>query len=300
MKTLLKAITVATLLQASIAPAAPRETPIPAGRTGLLEVEIDHRGTVGGRVIDRSMRMALRLVSAETSPVNMLGTEADEDTQAQVAHQQAVGAAMQGGADLMVAAGKALEEMVAACSADETSAVCAAAKQRYQAANAEIERMQSAVQAVEQRGPALTSQHRYQQWSTSFERGCGTIEAWVRDRGPNTATGNVRLPKGDSPEQRLATCGTTLVLDRRAQRMYLAIQPFNLAMPRLIRADDHLLIDRGDLDSDAGADVDHWAGTLFLRGQPLQGDERQAKGSATYRSARGMVTTVNWRFRQDG
>lgn len=279
----------------AIAPVHAQEAPIAAGQLGILTVDVVVQGKRGGRPLDRTMRMQLNLTSSETVGIDILGDTADEDMQAANAHHEELGALTQSGEADMLTAGRAMQAMLAACSGDEAGPDCLAAKREYEAANARINALTDAVAEKKRQAPAPTGPHRYQQWQTSFERGCGTLHAAIREP---QAQAELALPAGDTVDDKIATCGTTFVLDRRAKRITLVIKPINVAIPLAGGAGRSNFIDLVDLDESAGAESDPMANSLTLRNQPVEGSQTRFSGRQTYRSERGVVTTVSWTFTQ--
>lgn len=285
------------LLVAALAfvPVQAQEAPIAAGQLGTLTVDVVVQGKRGGHPLDRSMRMQLDLASSETVGIDILGNTADEDMQAASAHHDELGALTQSGEADMLTAGRAMQAMLAACGGNEASPKCLAAKREYEAANARINALTDAVAEKKAQAPAPTGPHRYQQWQTSFDRGCGTIHAAIREP---QAKAELALPTGDTVDEKIATCGTTFVLDRRAKRITLVIKPINVAIPLAGGAGRSDFIDLVDLDESAGAESDRMSNSLTLRNQPMEGSESHFSGRKSYRSERGVVTTVSWTFTQ--
>lgn len=279
------------LFLATLAPTQAQETPLPAGRTGSLAIDIEVTGQRGGDALDRRMQLRLAMVSSETVGMDILGNEADEDMQAAAAHQAELGTLVQSGEADMLAAANALQSMLSACAAGEESPGCLAAKRSYEAANARVNALGDAVASKGAQAPAPTGAHRYQQWMTSVDRGCGTIHAVLRE---GRSTVEASLPAGDSVDEKLVACGSTFVLDRRAQRITLVVNPVTIRLPA---GGDFL--DLVDLDESPGAETDHMAESLTLRNQPIEGAADHFTGRKAYRSERGVVTTVSWTFTAD-
>lgn len=272
--------------------AAPLESAIPAGRTGKLQIRIEV-GHGKGQASRRSMEMELKMVSEQTAAAHMLQDGMDEDLQAQAEHRNAVGHMIESGSDTFAP----LQGVdLSSCSRDEGSPECARAMRAMQEATANMNRLSEQVKEKEAAGPALTSQNRYQSWSTSFERGCGTLVARMNVAG---APAEIRMPENDSVDARVKTCGTMLVIDRRARQVTLAIKPANVTFPVKGKYKGVDFLDFIDLEEDAGAESSRISNSLTIRKAPIKGSETAFAGSKTYRSPRGVVTTVQWEFGQD-
>lgn len=285
-------VAAAFVLATAWANAAPLESAIPAGRSGKLHIKIEvaHGKAQASR---RSMEMELKLVSEQTAAAHMLQDGMDEDLQAQADHRNAVGHMIGSGSDSFAP----LQGVdLSSCNRDEGSPECARTMRAMQEATANMNRLSEQVKAKEAAAPALTSQNRYQQWSTSFERGCGTLVARMNMPG---VPAEIRMPENDSVDARVKTCGTMLVIDRRARQATLAIKPANLTFPVKGKYKGADFLDFIDLEEDAGAESSRISNSLTIRKAPIKGSEKAFSGSKTYRSPRGVVTTVQWEFVQD-
>lgn len=273
---------------ASSALAAPLEAPL-TNQAAVLSYEIEVTGTSGGKPLRQRLLVETPVFARASGAVNLFDGFTDAQNEEIAAMSAATTSEGDSTAD-MLEINRKVEEMGAACGAGESPS-CAAARERYQAAEQRLAvrgaRIAEAQTAVVRRDE---DDHRFLTFAAGeMSTDCGIVR-YEHQLGERKASGAFPDPK--LPYSGELACQTMAVLDRRDGALALQMSPATIGL-----SDGTQVIDLLRLVSAPGLKLGALHISLTLPPQPTAGAAADYVGSKSL-EAGGLRYTFRWKLRR--
>lgn len=255
------------------------EAPI-AMATGILVYEVEMSGERAGRPVHHRIRVTSPVSSRGSGPLNLLGYAFTTSQQREIDAMSAATAG-DGEADIL-AAGAALEQMLAACATPDT-VICKTAQARYQTAEATLSAHATATTSAQAAVVHDRSDdHRFLMLMPGEQgQDCGSVDVTFQD-GAQQAQAHL-------PPAELVACQTMAVLDRRTGDLALRMSPATVKVGQV------RVVDLSPLADTPGIELGALRISLTLPLQPTTFVDGRYSGSRTLQ-AQGMTYRFTWRL----